>query len=581
MSDTFGDLNVARRRSRYPSPVAPFGVAAPREDGPTPWRWGDPGVRYPARGRERVLRYLVRTLKASPVSPAAPRPFPPLPPSRLSASDLATLAELLGPAAVRADDRSRRLAALGGSYRDVARLRAGSGIEAADAVVEPASIAGVEAVVRWAEVNRIALVPRGGGTSVVGGLEPIRNGLRAVVALSLRQLRRIAPVDARRRLVTAEAGILGPELEASLRRQGWTLGHFPQSFERSSLGGWIVTRSFGQASTRYQTPADRLEAWVLVAPRGRIDWHRSDDPASEPVLGDIVPGSEGTLGVLVSATLRVEPVPARTRYFAALFPDWDPGVETVRRLATSGPSPAVLRLSDGAETDLTLAESGWEEGGGREILRRLAGRGLGFRRAPGGETCLLIGSYEGSAREVGTGMVVLRSALRSVGAAVLPSAVGRAWQRRRFLPPYLRDDLIESGWFVETFETFVAWGLVSRVVRSARGAVDAWAHREGVPATVGAHLSHPTAEGTAAYFTVLAFQLPDRIEPAYSAFKEATAEAVVNAGGTVTHHHGIGTYHRRWVHRSFPSRWLDGLASLKARWDPNGIMNPGKTIPGD
>ncbi len=526
-----------------------------------------------------MLGYLARTLGGSPPRPPAPETVTPLPATRLSPEDFASLAGLFPRDALLKDDRSRRLASNGGSYRDVALLRTGTRVEVVDAVVEPASIREVEALVGWADPRRVALVPRGGGTSVVGGVEPLRDGGRAVVSVSLRRLDRAGPLDSARRQATFEAGIRGPELEASLNRQGWTLGHFPQSFEHSSLGGWIVTRSYGQASTRYGTPVDRLEGFVLVTPRGRVEWCRADRPATVPDPGQIVPGSEGVLGILVSATVRIDPMAASTRYFAALFPDWEAGVDATRRLATAAPAPAVLRLADGPETDFTLAESGWEAGGRREIWRRLAARGLGFRRSSGGETCLGIGSYEGSAEEVRRGTEELRSVLRSAGAARLPSAVGRAWERGRFRAPYLRDDLIEAGWFIETFETFSPWERLKDVVRAARTSVATWADREGIPALVGTHLSHPISEGTAAYFTVLAIQKPGTVVATTDAFKEITAEAIVRAGGTVTHHHGIGTYHRPWVRRSFPAAWLEGLKTLKAQWDPNGIMNPGKTLP--
>lgn len=581
LSNASRGRKTSRFQSRYAGPAARAGVDGSHGSPATSWRWGDPRIRYPARGRARLLAYLIRTLGGTPPPAAPPTPPSPLPGPRLSEDDLAELAGLVGPGALFRDDRSRRSASTGGSYRDVALSRAGLISDGADVAVEPTSLREVEAVLRWADSRRIALVPRGGGTSVVGGLDPHRNGLRAVVSVSLGRLRRAGPVDRPHRRATFEAGILGPELEASLHRSGWTLGHFPQSFERSSLGGWIVTRSFGQASTRYLTPVDRLEAFEIVTPRGLVSWRRSERPASAPDPGEIVPGSEGVLGILVSATLRVEPIAEQTRYFAAVLPDWDSGVETTRRLAIASPAPAVLRLSDGPETDLTLAESGWEAGGRREPWRRWAARGLGFRKPPGGETCLLIGSYEGPSTEVDRGRSELRSALREARAAALPSMVGRAWERGRFLAPYLRDDLIEGGWFVGTFETFTRWEGLRAVLRAARASVAAWAGREGVPAVVGTHLSHPTAEGTAAYFTVLAFQVPDRIDPAAHAFKETTAEAVVRAGGTVTHHHGIGTYHRAWVRRSFPAGWLEGLRTLKARWDPNGIMNPGKTLPED
>lgn len=480
---------------------------------------------------------------------------------------------------VRTDDRERLLASVGSSYLDLVRLRKAEVPALADAVVQPSSVGEMEALVQWADRGGIALVPRSGGTSVVGGLDPLLDGHRAVVVVSDRRLSGPGEVRPDQHLATFGAGILGPELEAELRRYGLTLGHFPQSFERSALGGWIAARSFGQASTRYQTPADRLEGFTIVTPRATVRWNRSQQPPEDPDPGEIVPGSEGTLGVLVEATVRVEPVPATTCWLAALFPAWASGVEAMRRLIAARPVPAVARLSDGDETDLTLAEGGWEAGGSREWLRRLAARALGFRSEGLRTACLLVASYEGSSSEAASGRRVLRSARRELGGTALPSRVGRAWERSRFRTPYLRDDLIERSWFVETFETFVPWSLLGKVDFAAREAVRDWANQRGVRAYVGAHLSHPETEGTSLYFTVIAPQKPGEEETAWKVFKQLTAEAVVSAGGTVSHHHGIGRYHRPWASRSLAASRLEGLKTLKTRWDPNGIMNPGKTIP--
>lgn len=570
----------AGREQAYAPPAARSSVAdLPRAE-PVPWRWGDPQFRYPERGRDRVLRYLARRLGAAPRPREDPttRPFHP-PASRLSEGDLQALSGLMAHGDVHHDDRSRLLASVGASYLDLVRLRKAEATELADAVAEPASVQEVEALVRWADREGIAVVPRSGGTSVVGGLDPIVDGLRAVVVVSLRRLSHPKIVAPDQRVASFEAGILGPQLEAHLRRYGLTLGHFPQSFERSALGGWIAARSYGQASTRYQTPVDRLEGFTIVTPQGTVRWDRSNTPPAEPDPGSIVPGSEGTLGVLVEATLRVERSPETTRWSAALFPAWEVGVEATRRMVAERPVPAVIRLSDGDETDLTLAESGWEAGGSRERLRRLAAAVLGFRGTGLRRASLLIASYEGSYREVDTGRRRFRSLRRELGAVALPEAVGRAWERSRFRTPYLRDDLLEGGWFIETFETFVPWTLVQHVAGDARVAVRSWAGHRGVAAYVGVHLSHPTIEGTSVYFTVIAPQAPGEEEAAWEEFKRATAEAVVAAGGTVSHHHGIGRYHRPWVGRSVPHGWLGGLRTLKARWDPNGIMNPGKTLP--
>jgi alkyldihydroxyacetonephosphate synthase len=555
-------------------------VSSSPAEGSVPWRWGDPQVRYPERGRNRVLAYLARRLGGGPAARPGPGPRRThAPPSRLSAHDLQVLRGLVDQGQVQDDDRSRLLASVGASYLDVIHLIEGEASECADAVVEPASVAGVEALMQWADREGIALIPRSGGTSVVGGLDPLLNGHRAAIVVSVRRLCRPGVVRPDQQLASFEAGILGPELETHLRRYGLTLGHFPQSFERSALGGWIAARSYGQASTRYQTPADRLEGFIIVTPRGTIRWARSHGPPAEPDPGSIVPGSEGTLGVLTEATLRVERLPETTRWFAALLPTWERGIEAIRRLIAERPVPAVVRVSDGEETDLTLAESGWEAGGRYDLPRRLAAAGLGLRGSGPRQACLLIVSFEGTSRETALGGQFLRSLRRELGAAWLPAAVGRTWERSRFHVPYLRDDLIERGWFVETFETFVPWASTRSVKFAAEEAVRTWANRRSVPAYVGAHLSHPASEGASLYFSVIALQKPGEEEAAWLEFKQATAEAVVVAGGTVSHHHGIGRYHRPWAGRSIAAWRIEGLRTLKARWDPNGIMNPGKTLP--
>jgi alkyldihydroxyacetonephosphate synthase len=238
-----------------------------------------------------------------------------------------------------------------------------------------------------------------------------------------------------------------------------------------------------------------------------------------------------------------------------------------------------LRLSDGEETDLTLAESGWEMGGSYELFRRLAAGLFGFHSEGPRRACLMIASYEGTTANVDEGRRRFRSVRRELGGTGLPSMVGRAWERSRFRTPYLRDDLVDQGWFVETFETYVPWSALEKVDGAARDSVRAWAGQRGVRAYLGAHLSHPEAEGTSLYFTAIAPQKPGEEEASWRSFTQLTSEAVVSAGGTVSHHHGIGRVHRPWAGRSLDPSWLEGLRVLKARWDPNGIMNPGKTLP--
>jgi alkyldihydroxyacetonephosphate synthase len=495
-----------------------------------------------------------------------------LAPSRLHDAARERLVAAVGADAVRDDRLARVLHAAGKSYPDLVRQRRGECDQAPDAVVYPRSHEHVRAVLTACAAEHVAVVPFGGGTSVVGGVEPFRGGMEAVIALDLTGLDRVAEVDERSLTAVLDAGLLGPEVEARLGARGLTLGHFPQSFEYASLGGFVATRSAGQASTGY----GRIDELVLgvrcAAPAGDLDLRPLPASAAGPQLRELIVGSEGTLGVITQAALRVHPVPETRHYEGWFFHSFAEGAEALRALEQAGAAPDVARLSDEGETRLSVGLSG-----SRGLTARVGGLYLRARGYAGG--CVAIAGWEGRRDQVtrrrAQGAVLLR---RSGGLAVGASP-GRTWVRGRFAAPYLRDDMLERGVMVETLETAAQWSDLMGLHEAVRSALRETLASRGTPPLVGCHISHLYPSGASLYFTFLARQEPGAELDQWRAAKRAACDAIVAARGTITHHHAVGRDHAPWMAVEVGETGVRALRALKDELDPAGIMNPGKLVP--
>ncbi len=488
-----------------------------------------------------------------------------LPDSRLTSAARAALRAVVGDDGVREDLPTRVLRAAGRGYPDLLRLRAGEIDPAPDAVVLPRGHDDVRAVLGACAAAGVAVVPFGGGTSVVGGVEPDRGAHEAVITLDLGLMSRMTALDERSRLATFEPGLRGPEVEHALRERGYTLGHFPQSFEYATVGGWVATRSAGQASTGYGRIDELVDAATLAAPAGDMELLAAPASAAGPDLRHLVVGSEGALGVLTSVTLRVRPRPEHGRYEAWMLPSFEAGAEAFRDLEQSGVAPDIARLSDQSETQMSLALAGLSG-----FKARAMDGYLGVRRVRGGS--LAIVGWEGGAERVADRRRASVDVLRRHGAASLGSAPGRAWARGRFHAPYLRDDLLARAVMVETLETATTWANIERLYGAVRAALARHAP------LVACHISHLYASGASLYFTFVAPQ--DVADPVgqWLAAKSAACEAIVGAGGTITHHHSIGRDHVRYLAAEASVAGLDALRAAKASLDPAAIMNPGKLL---
>jgi len=493
-----------------------------------------------------------------------------VPPSRLSGPPLTRLvAAAGGEGAVLVDDASRARHAGGQAYADLVRRRRGDASAAPDAVVVVPDAAAVQRVLAVCSEERLAVVPWGGGTSVVGGLDPVADGCQAVVALDLSRLDAMVDVDETSLLATFQPGIRTPAVEAALERHGLTLGHVPQSFERASLGGYVVTRSAGQASTGVGRFDDLVAGVRLAAPAGELVLAAQAGSAAGPDLRRLVLGSEGTLGVVTEVTVRVHRRPQRRHYEGWMLPDWESGQEALRRLAQDGPRPDIARLSDPTETEVSLSMSR----AGR-LTRAAMARYLQLRNVSTG--CLLITGYESSDDDVRHRRRRVRGILRKAGAVRLGTAAGRSWEHSRFAAPALRDTLLDVGALAETLETAATWSRLPALYDGVRRALTDSLGR----CVVGCHISHLYSSGASLYFTVLAAAQPGGEEEQWTRAKAAANEAVVAAGGTITHHHAVGTAHRDHVTGDLGGALgVDVLRAVKATLDPNGVMNPGKLLP--
>ena len=534
------------------------------------WGWGDPARATPLPAH--ALRYLSSglglPLRASPpVALASVK----LPQPTLDAGTLERLRAIVGEQGLRSDRAERIAHAAGKGYPDLVRLRAGEPEGAPDAVALPGSHEQLRALLELCAQRSIAVVPFGGGTSVVGGVAPLRGPHGAVLALDMRRMARLRDLDEASLTVTAEGGMRVAVLERELAARGLTLGHFPQSFEYVSLGGCAATRSAGQASSGYGSIEKLVLGLRLAAPAGDIALPAMPATAAGPGMRQLLVGSEGCLGVIDELALRVRRAPRERVYEGLFFADFASGVQALRAMAQQHAVPDVARLSDEHETRSSLALSATHG-----LKDRLGRAYLGARGY--GHGCLAILGFEGAGEELSQRRARALALARAAGGLGVGRSPGRAWLRSRFAGPYLRDELLTHGVMVETLETATQWSKLLRLHGEVGGAIARALRACATPGLVMCHVSHLYETGASLYFTFLAPQREQDPLGQWRAVKEAASRAIVEGGGTITHHHSIGRDHLRWVEREVGGLSLSALRAVKRELDPHAIMNPGKLL---
>jgi len=532
------------------------------------WGWGEEA--HPPGLPAHALQFLRETVGlAERPRPAVALEHVRLPASAATPTVLAALREIVGAEHVRDGHAERVLHAAGKGYPDLVRLRAGEPEGAPDAVLYPAGHEQLRALLELCGRSSLAVVPFGGGTSVVGGVAPLRGAHSGVLALDMSRMSDVVELDERSATVTVQAGIRAPALERYLAVRGLTLGHFPQSFEYVSLGGCAATRSAGQASSGYGAIEKMVLGLRLAAPATEISLPAIPASAAGPGLRQLLVGSEGTLGVISELALRVRPAPRERIYEGFFFEDFAAGQEALRMLAREHALPEVARLSDEQETRMSLALAG--SGG----VKGRAGRAyLQLRGYSGG--CIAILGFEGHGEELAGRRRRALQLVRKHGGLAVGRSPGEAWLKGRFAAPYLRDELLTQGVMVETLETAAQWSSISALHRSVGEAIAGALSASGTPGLVMCHLSHVYETGASLYFTLIARQREDDELGQWLAVKQAAGDAILAGGGTITHHHAVGRDHAPWMEREIGSGGLAALRALKSELDPSAIMNPGK-----
>ncbi len=492
-------------------------------------------------------------------------------PALLLPKDLSDLKQIFGKDGVSIDPVKRLMHAMGKSYVDLLRIRRGWVDRTPDAVVFPVQEAQIQTLMEMAGDRGWTLIPFGGGTSVVGGAEPFSNS-NPVITLDLVRMNRILHIDRTSHTALVQCGIRGPQLEAKLNAAGFTLGHFPQSFEFSTLGGWIATRSAGQNSTKYGKIEQMVVSLRMVTPNGILDLPDVPAHAAGPSLLQCFIGSEGTLGVISQAVVRLHPLPRHRVFASYLFSDFTEGISAARALLQSGMRPAVLRLSDPEETAMAYWLSKSRHPSIKDHLAKLY---LKIRALDLQRNAILILIFEESRRKMSPTGLPMRSILKA-GGAYLGSKPAWRWAQTRFRHPYLRDDLIDRDVMVDSLETAAPWHKLPALYTAVRKALMDAIRTTAPSALVLTHLSHAYLDGASLYFTFLARQQQGEELQQWQRVKAAGTEAIIDQGGALSHHHGIGHVHRPWMRRYLTPEGMAVLSHLKDKLDPRNIMNPGK-----
>ena len=486
-----------------------------------------------------------------------------VPPSRLPEHPLVSL-----------DAEARLRHARGGSFPDLLALRSGNLGAFPDGVAFPESSEQVRELLQFAADNDIVVIPYGGGTSVVGHVNPDANDPRPVLTVDMARMSTLISLDKESQLATIGAGASGPQVEEQLKREGYTLGHFPQSWELSTLGGWVASRSSGQQSLRYGRIEQLFAGGTVETPAGTLEIPTIPASSAGPDIREMMLGSEGRMGIITEVKARVSPLPEQESFHVVFFPDWKAGMATAKELAQQKTQLSMIRLSNATETAM-LMQTGADADALAALNGELAKHGIGETKV------MMTFGVTGSAEQYEAALGQTTRCFERHGGFADVFQLGERWAHGRFRAPYLREILWTAGYAVDTMETAVDWAKVNEAMQGIEAAIAGALADEGERMIVYSHLSHVYGQGSSIYTTYL-FRCGDSYEETsrrWQKIKAAGAEQIVAFGGTISHQHGVGADHRNYLPAEKGVLGIAAIRSLCQLFDPRGQLNPGKLLP--
>ena len=490
---------------------------------------------------------------------------------------LANLRACLRSSQITDDPKERVIHSYGKGFRDLFRLRQGIATGAPDLIVYPESERDVCLTLRAAAERDVVLIPFGGGSNIAGCLERM-DARRMCVSLDMRRMRRVLAVDRRSFTAHIEAGVFGPDLEEQLRAQGMTLGHFPDSFLHSTLGGWIATRSAGMQSDKYGKIEDMVIAVRMVTPKGVLETRVVPKSSNGIDVNHLCIGSEGTLGVITEATMRVHAVPEAREVRGYLFTEFEGGIEAMFQCMRQECMPAMVRLNDPDKTALSLAfrppSSGFTKIAGSLFKTYLRAKGFAQPR-----TCLMLIAFEGSLRNVSQRLQQAEAIYRKCGAIGLGAGTGKSFESTKYDFPHIRDFLLDRNVTADVSETATVWRNITTLYKDTTSVLRAEISKSGVRPWVGCHISHTYPSGASLYFTFGFRQQLGHEMDQYLQVKRAVQQSFIDHAATLSHHHAVGTEHLPWLAADISPVGLQAVSAIKQGLDPANIMNPGRLLP--
>jgi alkyldihydroxyacetonephosphate synthase len=548
------------------------------------WGWGLDGVAFTHEDKPELRGFIQEHLDLDVAqSNTAPLGFDELdlPDPVLPDALREALTAAVGEAHLSVEPLDRVVHARGKSIRDLIRQRRGDLPRIPDVVVRPADEDEVTAVLRAALEADAVLIPFGGGSSISGSLEPEATESRPVISVDMGRLDRVLEIDAASRLARVQAGVFGPHLEEQLNAQGYTFGHYPDSFTHSTLGGWIATRSSGMQSDRYGDIADLTRGLRVVTPTGTLVTRPVPSTSTGPSVREMILGSEGRLGLITEATVHVRRLPASRMILGYLFPTFEAGLDAMRDIAASEASVSVSRVSDAPETQFSFATR--KASTRMDRVQSLALTTF-LQRAKGfdlGSMCLSFLGYEGSEDHVSEQRRIVGRIVGRHGGICIGQSPGQLYDQKKFDTPYIRDFLLDRGAAADVSETAAPWGQLRAVYDNTRAAAYAAFDELGVRGYLMCHLSHSYHSGACLYFTFAFVPAAgsDMIEQ-YDVVKRAIQQSFVDNGATLSHHHAVGTEHSAWLEQDISAPGVRMLEALFEGTDPGSNLNPGKLVGG-